>query len=322
MLKIHSEFYTYYTRKEEVMEYILETQNLEKKYGKFRAISGLNMHVPKGSIYGLIGKNGAGKTTLIRIICGLQKPTSGTYTIYGISNDSKKIIEERKRIGAIIETPSICFDMTAEENLKEQYKVIGLPSYDGINELLKLVELDKTGEKTAKHFSLGMKQRLGIAIALVGNPDILILDEPINGLDPEGIIEVRELILKLNKEKGITFLISSHYLDELAKVATCYGFIDNCKIVKEISSKELEKNFTKRIQIKVSDIKECIRYLEEQNLSYKVISADTVNIYEKINVSELVIALSKRNCTVNDFNEQGESLENYFLNLVGGAENV
>lgn len=322
MLKIHSEFYTYYTRKEEVMEYILETQNLEKRYGKFRAISGLNMHVPKGSIYGLIGKNGAGKTTLIRIICGLQKPTSGTYTIYGISNDSKKIIEERKRIGAIIETPSICFDMTAEENLKEQYKVIGLPSYDGINELLKLVELDKTGKKTAKHFSLGMKQRLGIAIALVGNPDILILDEPINGLDPEGIIEVRELILKLNKEKGITFLISSHYLDELAKVATCYGFIDNCKIVKEISSRELEKNFTKRIQIKVSDIKECIRYLEEQNLSYKVISADTVNIYEKINVSELVIALSKRNCTVNDFNEQGESLENYFLNLVGGAENV
>lgn len=304
------------------MEYILETQNLEKRYGKFKVIRGFNMHVPKGSIYGLIGKNGAGKTTLIRLICGLQKPTSGTYTIYGISSNNKKINQTRKRIGAIIETPSICLDMTAEENIKEQYKLIGLPSYDGIKELLKLVELDKIEKKTAKYFSLGMKQRLGIAIALAGNPDILILDEPINGLDPEGIIEVRELILKLNREKGITFLISSHYLDELAKIATCYGFINNCKIVKEISNKELEKNFKKRVQIKVSDVKECVRYLEEENLSYKVISNDTVDIYNKINVSELVMALSKRNCTVNDFNELGESLENYFLNLVGGAENV
>lgn len=304
------------------MEYILETHNLEKKYGKFKAISNLNMHVPKGNIYGLIGKNGAGKTTLIRLICGLQKPTSGTYTIYRISNTDKKIFQSRKRIGAIIETPSICLDMTAEENLKEQYKVIGLPSDEGIEELLKLVELDKTGKKTAKHFSLGMKQRLGIAISLVGNPDVLILDEPINGLDPEGIIEIRELILKLNKEKGITFLISSHYLDELAKIATCYGFIDKGRIIKEISSKELEKDFKKRTQIKVSNIKECVKYLEEEKIAYKVISNEIIDIYEKVNVSELVIALSKRNCTVNDFQEKGESLENYFLNLVGGANDV
>ena len=304
------------------MEYILETHNLEKKYGKFKAISELNMHIPKGAIYGLIGKNGAGKTTLIRVICGLQKPTSGTYTIYGIQNNKKEIIQSRKRIGAIIETPSVCLDMTAEENLKEQYKVIGLPSYDGLQELLELVELDKTGKKTAKHFSLGMKQRLGIAISLVGNPDILILDEPINGLDPEGIIEIRELILKLNKEKGITFLISSHYLDELAKIATCYGFIDKGRIIKEISSRELEKDFNKRTQIKVNNIKECVKYLEEEKIEYKVISDEIIDIYEKINVSELVIALSKRNCIVNDFQEKGESLENYFLNLVGGADNV
>lgn len=304
------------------MEYILETHNLEKKYGKFKAISELNMHIPKGAIYGLIGKNGAGKTTLIRVICGLQKPTSGTYTIYGVQNDKKEIIQSRKRIGAIIETPSICLDMTAEENLKEQYKVIGVPSYEGIEELLKLVELDKTGKKTAKHFSLGMKQRLGIAISLVGNPDVLILDEPINGLDPEGIIEIRELILKLNKEKGITFLISSHYLDELAKIATCYGFIDKGRIIKEISSRELEKDFNKRTQIKVNNIKECVKYLEEEKMEYKVISDEIIDIYEKINVSELVIALSKRNCIVNDFQEKGESLENYFLNLVGGADNV
>lgn len=303
------------------MEYILETNNLEKKYKKFSAISNLNMHVPKGAIYGLIGKNGAGKTTLIRLLCGLQKPTSGTYSIYGVSNKDRKITEMRKRIGAIIETPSICLDMTAEENLKEQYKVIGLPNYDNLKELLKLVRLNETGEKKAKNFSLGMKQRLGLAIALVGNPDILILDEPINGLDPEGIIEIRELILKLNKENGITFLISSHYLDELSKIATCYGFINEHRIVKEISSKELEQDFKKRTQINVSNVNECVKYLEENKIPYKVISDEVVDIYEKINVSELVIALSKRDCIVNDFSEKGESLENYYLNLIGGADN-
>ena len=173
------------------MEYILETHNLEKRYKKFNVLNGLNLHIEKGSIYGLIGKNGAGKTTLIRIICGLQTPTNGSYKIYGIFNNDKKIINVRKRVGAIIESPSIYLDMTAENNLKLQHKIIGLPSYDGLEEILKLVGLDKTGNKKAKHFSLGMKQRLGIAISLVGNPDFLILDEPINGLDPEGIIEIR-----------------------------------------------------------------------------------------------------------------------------------
>ncbi len=304
------------------MEYILETFNIGKKYGNFKALNNLNMHRPKGAIYGLIGKNGAGKTTLIRLLCGLQKPTTGTYTIYGILNKDRKIIEARKRIGAIIESPSICLDMTAEDNLKEQYKIVGLPNYDRLKEILELVRLADTGKKTARHFSLGMKQRLGLAIALVGNPDLLILDEPINGLDPEGIIEIRELILKLNRENGITFLISSHYLDELSKIATCYGFIDKCKIVKEISSEELEKNFRKRTQIKVSNIKECVKYLEEFKMSYKVISDEIIDVYEKINVSELVMALSKRDCIVNNYQEKGETLENYYLNLIGGADNV
>ena len=214
------------------MEYILETQNLEKKYKNFKALDNLNMHIPKGSIYGLIGKNGAGKTTLIRVICGLQKPTNGIYSIYGISNTNKKITDARKRMGAIIELPAIRLEATAMDNLKEQYKIVGLPNYDNLEELLKIVGLTNTGKKKAKNFSLGMKQRLGIAIALVGNPDFLILDEPINGLDPEGIIEIRELILRLNKERQITFLISSHYLDELSKIATEYGFIDKSKIIK------------------------------------------------------------------------------------------
>ena len=304
------------------MEYILETQNLEKKYKKTKAVDNLSMHIQKGAIYGLIGRNGAGKTTLIRLICGLQKPTSGTYTIFNIPNTDKKIIKARKRMGAIVETPSIWLDATAEDNLKEQYKVVGLPNYDNLNEILKLVNLAETGNKKAKNFSLGMKQRLGIAIALVGNPDILILDEPINGLDPEGIIQIRELILKLNKEKGITFLISSHYLDELSKIATCYGFIDKCRIVKEIRSDELEQKFKKRTQIHVNNIKECVKYLEEIKIPYKVISENIVDIYEKINVSDIVIALSKRNCIVNEFHEKGESLENYYLNLIGGADNV
>ena len=303
------------------MEYILETKNLEKKYGKIKILKNLNMHIPKGAIYGLIGKNGAGKTTLIRLISGLQKPTSGEYTIYNISNNSPRIAEARKRIGGIVETPSICLDMTAEDNLKEQYKIIGLPSYDNLKEILKLVSLNDTGKKTAKHFSLGMKQRLGIAIALVGNPDLLILDEPINGLDPEGIIEIRELILKLNREKGITFLISSHYLDELSKIATHYGIINNGEIIKEIDKKELEKDFRTKVQIKVSNLKECVKYLEEKQLKYKVISNNTIDIYEKVNTTELIIALSKRNCIVNDFRKNEESLENYYLNLIGGAKN-
>lgn len=304
------------------MEYILETHNLEKKYKNFKAISDFSMHIEKGAIYGLIGKNGAGKTTVIRLICGLQRPTNGTYSIYGISNTNKNIIEIRKRMGAIIETPSIYLDMTAEENLKEQYKVIGLPSYDGIKELLQIVRLSNTGKKKAKNFSLGMKQRLGIAIALVGNPDILILDEPINGLDPEGIIEIRELILKLNREKGISFLISSHYLDELSKIATHYGFVDKGRIIKEISSKEVENNCRKRIEIKVNDVKECVKYLEQNQISYEVVSNSIINIYDNINISNFTIELSKRNCTISEFHEIEETLENYYMNLIGGGNNV
>ena len=304
------------------MEYILETQNLEKKYKKVKAVDNLSMHIQKGAIYGLIGRNGAGKTTLIRLICGLQKPTSGTYTIFNIPNTDKKIIKARKRMGAIVETPSIWLDATAEDNLKEQYKVVGLPNYDNLNEILKLVNLAETGNKKAKNFSLGMKQRLGIAIALVGNPDILILDEPINGLDPEGIIQIRELILKLNKEKGITFLISSHYLDELSKIATHYGFVNKGKIIQEISKQDLEQKCKRKIEIKVSNEKECVKYLEEKGIQYEVISDKIINIYDKMNISELAIALSKRNCVIEEFQEKEESLENYYINLIGGGENV
>ena len=304
------------------MEYILETNNLEKRYKNVKVISNLNMHIEKGAIYGLIGKNGAGKTTLIRIICGLQKPNKGTYSIYGVSSTSAKINNTRKRMGAIIEKPSIYLDMTAEDNLKQQYKIIGLPNFERLDDILKIVGLSAVGKKKAKNFSLGMKQRLGIAITLVGNPDFLILDEPINGLDPEGIIEIRELILKLNKENGITFLISSHYLDELSKIATNYGFLNNGQIIKEIASDELEKNFRKRIEINVSNAKECVKYLEKTKTSYEVISENLIYIYDKINISEMIVNLSNQNCIVNSFQEKEESLENYYINLIGGGNNV
>ena len=199
------------------MDYVLRTNALCKKYKDFKALNGLSMNVPKGAIYGFVGKNGAGKTTLIRLICGLQEPTSGEYMLYGRKNTDKDILKSRRRMGAVVETPSIYFDMTAEENLKIQYRILGLPSFDGLNDILKLVGLEDTGRKKAKNFSLGMRQRLGIAVALVGDPDFLVLDEPANGLDPQGIIEIRELILKLNREHQITFLISSHILDELSR---------------------------------------------------------------------------------------------------------
>lgn len=298
------------------MEYVLETNNLEKRYKDFKALNHLNIHVEKGSIYGLIGKNGAGKTTLIRVVCGLQEPTSGTYAIYG-----ENTTNVRKRMGAIIETPSIYGEMTAKDNLIEQYKLVGMPSFDCIDDLLNLVGLENTGKKKAKNFSLGMKQRLGIAIALANNPDFLILDEPINGLDPQGIIEVRELILKLNKEKRITILISSHYLDELSKIATHYGFLDNGSIIKEISSEDLMKKMKHKIELKVNNQKDFVKYFEENKISYEVIDNKTINVYGKYNLSKLITDLSKKNLIVDEIHEHEESLENYYMNLIGGVKN-
>ena len=202
--------------------YIIETKDITKKYGKYQVLNKLSVHIKENSIYGLIGKNGAGKTTLIRIICGLQDPTNGTYFINKIDNKTKDISIVRKKIGAIIERPSIYEEMNAEDNIICQMKLVGLTNYQDVSKFLDVVGLSNVGNKKVRYYSLGMKQRLGIALALVNNPNILILDEPINGLDPEGIIEIRELILKLNKEKHITILISSHYLDELSKVATHY----------------------------------------------------------------------------------------------------
>ena len=304
------------------MEYVLKTNALSKSYKDFKALNGLSMNIPKGAIYGFIGKNGAGKTTLIRLICGLQEPTSGDYTLYGRKNTDRNIVKSRRRMGAVVETPSIYLGMTGVDNLKQQYRTLGLPSFDGLTEILKLVGLDNTGKKKAKNFSLGMRQRLGIAIALVGDPDFLVLDEPVNGLDPQGIIDIRELILKLNLEQQITVLISSHILDELSKLATHYGFIDNGHIVKEMSKDELEAACKKCIRMEVSNIKALAHVLDEMRIDYKVTTSKTADVYAKVNISKLIAALTKENCEVISIQERDESLESYYVSLVGGGKNA
>lgn len=295
---------------------VLEVHNIEKRYKNISVLKNLNMTIKKGAIYGLIGKNGSGKTTLIRIITGLQNPTSGFYSLYNVPYDDSNILDKRNRIGAIVETPSMYGNMSAKDNLIVQFKNIGIPSLNKIDYLLKIVGLQNVGSKKVKYFSLGMKQRLGIAIALSSNPDFLILDEPINGLDPEGIIEIRELILNLNK-KGITILISSHYLDELSKIATYYGFLDNGRIISEISADELNQKMRKKIIVKVNNLKEAVKYFEIKSISYEVNDNSQISIYGSVNISEIVLDLSKRKCIIEEIHENNETLENYYINLIG-----
>lgn len=300
------------------MKDVLSTQSLSKQYGKHKVLDNINMHIPKGAIYGLIGKNGAGKTTLFRVITGLQDPTAGSYSLFGTSNFKRDISKARHRTGAVIEAPAMYLDMTAQDNLKEQFRILGRPSFEGIDDLLSLVGLEKTEKKKVKDFSFGMQQRLGIALALAGDPDFLLLDEPVNGLDPQGIIEIRELILKLNREKQITFLISSHILDELSKVATHYGFMNNAQLIEEISAEELEKLFKKAKRVKVDYVPALISYLDVLGLDYKVIEEDIIDIYDEINITDLALELNKRGCRILTVNDHNESIESYFLKRIGG----
>ena len=304
------------------MQYVLETNALTKQYKNFTALNGLTMHIPKGSIYGFVGRNGAGKTTLIRLICGLQEPDSGSYRIYGIKNTDPQIVRSRRRMGAVVETPSIYLDMNARNNIRQQYQILGIPSENGIDELLQLVGLSDTGNKKAKNFSLGMRQRLGIAIALAGNPDFLVLDEPVNGLDPQGIIEIRELILKLNQQHGITILISSHILDELARLATNYGFIDGGHLLKEMSAEELEKHCRKCIRAEVSSTKTLACVLDEMKLEYHIVNEHTADIFAELSITKLVETLAGSNCEIYSLKDCEESLESFYMNLVGGGKHA
>ena len=304
------------------MEYVLETNALCKRYRDFTALNGLDMHIPKGSIYGFVGRNGAGKTTLIRLVCGLQEPTGGSFTLYGAKNTDARIGRSRRRMGAVVETPSIYMDMTAEENIRQQYLVLGLPSMDGAQELLRLVGLDGTGKKKAKNFSLGMRQRLGIAVALAGSPDFLVLDEPVNGLDPQGIIEMRELILKLNRERGITVLISSHILDELSRLATHYGFIDGGHMVKEMSAEELEMRCRKCTRVEATNSKVLARVLDRLGAEYRVVDDSKTDVFADVQVTRLAVEALQENCVIYSMKERDESLESFYMDLIGGVRHA
>ena len=299
------------------MDYILETKSLLKSYRHVEALSGVDMHVPKDSIYGLVGRNGAGKTTLMRVIAGMQKENGGTYLLFGVDKNSREIKKERKRVGAMIESPAIFHDLSAEDNLKMQYRILGLPSFDTIPEILSTVGLENTGNKKAGSFSFGMKQRLGIAMAIAGNPDLLILDEPINGLDPEAIVEMRELILRLNREMNMTIIVSSHILDELAKVATYYGFIDSGRMVKEVSAVDMEKECRKSLRIKVESIEKAAIALTSLGNDYSVIDDNTLDIFGDIGIKEVLDVLS--GAGIKDIEKRNENLEGYFINTMGGC---
>lgn len=302
------------------MEYALRTKNLSKKFSKKLAIDSVSINIRKGDIYGLIGKNGAGKTTLIRTIVGLAAPTAGEIELFE-STDLKK---QRYKIGTVIESPAVYPNFTAKQNLIAQQKLFGKTDINEINQILEIVGLADTGKKKAKNFSLGMKQRLAIAISLIGNPEFLVLDEPINGLDPAGIKDVRDLILKLNKENNITVLISSHILGELAKIATRYGVICNGKLVDEFTPQELQSRVRKCLAINVDNTELTSKIIEE-NLNtnnYEIKSDKLIYLYNNIDEPSKVNTLLVTNgVIVNSINTIGDDYEPYLIKLMEGSKN-
>lgn len=299
-------------------ELLLQTRNLTKQYGRHRAVDDVNMHIKKGAIYGFIGRNGAGKTTCLKMISGLSTPSYGEIEMFGYKG--KNLQKVRSRVGCLIEAPGLYGNMSAYDNLNIKCKLIGIKKKGYIEELLKTVGLDAVGQKKTKHYSLGMKQRLGIALALVGEPDLLILDEPINGLDPQGIVEVRETIQKLAKERGMTICISSHILEELSKIATDYGIIHNGCLVQELTREELMKKCSERIELTLDNPKQAIPVLDDMGFSnYQVIDKEHIHIFERLGESaSLNMELAKAGISVKGISITSEELENYFLRLTGG----
>ena len=299
-------------------ELLLQTRNLTKQYGRHRAVDDVNMHIKKGAIYGFIGRNGAGKTTCLKMISGLSAPSYGEIEMFGYKG--KDLQKVRSRVGCLIEAPGLYGNMSAYDNLNIKCKLTGIKKKGYIEELLKTVGLDTVGEKKTKHYSLGMKQRLGIALALVGEPDLLILDEPINGLDPQGIVEVRETIQKLAKERGMTICISSHILEELSKLATDYGIIHNGCLVQELTREELMKKCSERIELTLDNPKQAIPVLDDMGFnSYQVIDKEHIHIFERLGESaNLNMELAKAGIPVKGISITSEELENYFLRLTGG----
>lgn len=301
---------------------LIETKDLCKKYGDKLVIDHVNMRVPEKAIYGFVGENGSGKTTIMRLVSGLANPTSGEYSLFGINFKDRKIYQARKQVSAIVETVSLVPSLTAKQNMiyQELYEGIKL-SEEEREALLKKVNLADVENKKVKNYSLGMRQRLGIALALMSKPKLMFLDEPMNGLDPEGIAELRDLLIELNQKDGITVLISSHILSELEKIASCYGFISKGKLIEEISAEELQKRCKKSLNLKVGNLdaaKEILANLKLKDVN--IYPNGEIKIYDDIKVNKVVMAFDKAGVELLGIHTSEGSVEDYYLDLVKGGQ--
>ena len=303
-------------------ELLLQTMALTKQYGRHRAVDQVSMHIKKGAIYGFIGRNGAGKTTTLRMISGLASPTSGEIEMFGCRG--RKLSRIRSRVGCLIEGPGLYGNMSARDNLKMKCMLLGVYKKGYEEELLDIVGLGGVGKKPVKRYFLGMKQRLGIALALVGDPDLLVLDEPINGLDPQGIAEVRDTVLKLNSERNMTILISSHILEELSKIATDYGIIHNGTLLQELTNEELMEKCSERLEVTLDNPERAIPVMDRLGIRrYQVVDKEHIYIFERLEESAaLNMAFAKAGIPVRGIAVTNEELETYFLKLTGGGANA
>lgn len=303
------------------MENILKTVDITKKFSKKVAVSAVNMNIKKGDIYGFIGRNGAGKTTLIKMLVGLSQPTSGSIELF----DSKNLNKARRKIGTVIEAPAFIPHLSARQNMFIQWTLLGSKDKSIIDETLKLVGLDNVGNKKVKKFSLGMKQRLGIAMTLMGEPEFLILDEPTNGLDPEGIIEIRQMLKKLNQEKGLTILISSHILGELSKLATRYGIINNGVLIDEFTEQELTERCQSSLIVKVNDINKACEILKSElnTDKFSVLNENTLEVFDFVdNPGKVNSILAKNDIIIDSISKKSVDLEDYFMKVIGGNKDA
>lgn len=309
-------------------EIIFSAKNLDKQYRKFptlekcQALNGFDMEIRRGDIYGFVGENGAGKTTLMRILTGRSRQSGGEITLFGKS-DEKEIVRQRGRIGALIESPALYPGMTAKDNLEVLCRQRGIAETESVSELLKVVGLSNVTDKKVKNFSLGMKQRLGLAMALMGNREFLVLDEPVNGLDPEGIVELRELLEKLNKKREITILISSHLLGELDQLATCYGFIHKGKMIEQISAGKLKEKCREYLSIRVDNVHKAATILKKQfpQFESEVITEGRVNLYGfSGDLGEISKLLIMNDVSVKELKVENASLEKYYMSVIKGGK--
>lgn len=306
------------------MEYVLKTENLTKVYSRRPVVNKINLQIKKGDIYGFVGRNGSGKSTTIKMIVGLTKPTNGGMELFG----SKNLNEGRKKVGTVIEYPSLYPYMTARQNVEAHRIFLGVKDKSVTDEVLDIVGLNDTGKKKAKNFSLGMKQRLAIALALIGNPEFLFLDEPINGLDPLGIRDIRDLILKLNKERGITIMISSHILDELIKIATCYGVINDGVLVDQFEADELKRRVRERVCLRVNNPELACEVLSKDvGVSDFSLNEDgSIYIFDCLDkTGEINTCLAGNDIILQSMTHEGSresgDYEEYFIKLMGGNKN-